>query len=103
MQEQTRREIVRALAEVVIPVVLEMAILAFAAVVQWFRNFRESIEENDIAFTLRQELSNGRHTIVQGIFDHSTDQVKQARRINATQLDPKLSHAHAQNKLVIYT
>ncbi|WP_066948693.1 hypothetical protein [Streptomyces lushanensis] len=95
--------ILMALASVVIDIVLTVVVLAFFAVVQWFLEVQESVDESDIAFTLKQELKNGEYAVFQGIFDQSTDRLEHVRRINTKQLDSKLSQAHAQDKLVVYT
>lgn len=95
--------ILAALAELIIEVVLTVVVLAFAAVVDWFVQRRAVMDENDIAFTLRRQLDSGGYTVVQGIFDESTNQVSDARRVNANRLDPRLAKAHARENLAIYT
>ncbi|MFI9814527.1 hypothetical protein [Saccharothrix variisporea] len=95
--------ILSALAGLIIEVVLTVVVLAFAAVVDWFVRRHAVMDEDDIAFTLRQQLDNGAYTIVQGIFDEATGQVTDARRVNANRLDPRLARAHARDDLAVYT
>ncbi|MEJ2852671.1 MULTISPECIES: hypothetical protein [unclassified Saccharothrix] len=95
--------ILSALAGLIIEVVLTVVVLAFAAVVDWFVQRYASMDEDDIAFTLRQQLDTGAFTVVQGIFDQATGQVTEARRVNANRLDPRLAQAHARENLAVYT
>ena len=95
--------ILAALAAVVIDVVVTVAILAFVSVVQWFLDLQENMDENDLAFTIKQELKSGNYTVYQGVFDKSTDKIKKARRINTNKLDTRLAEAHADDNLVVYT
>lgn len=95
--------ILTALAVVIIEFVVNVAILAFAAVVQWFLNLGPAITENDVAFTLKQEVKNGRYTMFQGVLNRETHELGRVRRIEAQGLDARLTEAHERTPLVLYT
>lgn len=95
--------ILYALTQFIIEVIITLLLVSLAAIVDWFLGISNTIDEEDLAFTLKQDLNNGEFTIVQGLFDQSTGKVETARRINGKQLDPKLAQAHNRDRLVLYT
>ena len=70
----------------------------------WFRS-RQSILETDkdnIAFTIREKLRTGKVKIVQGIWNTSEEQLKDARVVEGESLDQKLDDLHDDDNLVQY-
>lgn len=95
--------ILAALAYVVVQVVIAVVLLAMAAVLEWFMEIgADELDDDQIAFTLKQELSNG-YTVYQGMFDKSANKMGSVRRIKAEKLDSELQRAHAHDNLVVYT
>ena len=95
--------ILAALLAAAVETVFTVVLLLFAAVIEWFLELAEAMDETDLAFTLKTEMEQGRYNIVQGVFDQSTDKVKQARRIQANRLEDRVKRAHDNRALVIYT
>lgn len=94
--------IAAALAYAVFQAIITVAVLLISAVVTWFVERANEMSENDIAFTLKQEMAQG-YTVYQGIFNQSSGHLGKVRKIKASQLDSDLRRAHAQNNLVVYT
>lgn len=95
--------ILEAIAEAFIEAVITLIVLAFVTIIQWFLDLEENMADEDLAFTLKQRMSNGQYTVYQGIYDQNTAGIRRARRFNANRLDPKLAKAHSQDDLVVYT
>lgn len=93
------------LAGMVVEVVLTVAVLLFIEVINWFLGLDRELTEDDIGFTLKRELADGRTRVYQGVMrqrDGDVD-IRRIRRIDADRLDPKLEKDHADNPLVLYT
>ena len=92
-----------ALLRIAIETVAVLVMLVFSELIEWFINVAQVLDDQDLAFTLKTEMNRGRYTIVQGVFDQRTDQVKKARRIEAERVDARIRSAHESNALVVYT
>jgi len=78
--------------------------LLFSRIISWFRE-REALVKEDadnLAFTIKQSLENGKVKFVQGIFNKKTNEIKDAEQFEAEKLDKKLEDAHRGQDLVIY-
>jgi len=96
-----RRELLATAAVMVVEVVVRLAILTCAIVIDWFRSPQNQMTRSDIAFTLKNELQ-GEFAVVQGIFDTSNGIVKSSRQINASRVDGEMAQLHRDTNLVIY-
>ena len=83
-----------------------VALLGADNIINWFRGFftnRNRIKNpSEIAFTLKEKLSNGNVKIVQGVFCQKTDQIEDGIQYEAEQLDKDLEAIHEDEDLVIY-
>lgn len=96
-----------------LPLLAILGGLAFAAVVVlvylnwdriigWFRG-RQSLKQADrdnIAFTVKENLSDGNYSVVQGIFNQRTNQVLDGEKYNAKDLCDELKYN--KESLIIY-
>jgi len=66
-------------------------------VVSWFKN--RNIKENEVAFSLTEQLRNGEYKIIQGIFSKINDDVIQSRQIDSQEVDDLLK----KEEIILYT
>jgi hypothetical protein len=84
--------------------ITSLDIFSFNEVIAWFKE-RESLiksNEDNIAFTLLSERKDKNIEIVIGIFNKKSDQIIEAEKVIARQLDERLSEAHQNHELVVY-
>jgi hypothetical protein len=81
-----------------------VAIVFFDEIVDWFRS-RNGLKQSDrdnVAFTLKENLSNGQYKVVRGIFNTRTSTILDAKAEQTRQLDAKLRAVHGTENLVVY-
>lgn len=84
--------------------VVTLVVVSFDAIVTWFRdrNAIKVADKDNIAFTIKQNIENGKHKVIQGIFNERTGAVVDGQVFVATELDAKLQELHNGTELVIY-
>ena len=90
-----------ALAAVGSIVLVEIAILALEELISWFNSI-ETINENDIGFTVKKAIEDDKVTVIQGVFNKRTNQVTRAREIVSNKVDDKINEFHRNHQVVIY-
>jgi len=95
--------IIKALDRLIVSIT-SVSIFSFKDAIAWFKK-RESLlkaDKENIAFTLHSERNDKNHEIVIGIFNKKNDQIIEAERVIARQLDNRLAEAHHDHDLVVY-
>lgn len=96
------------LAAIAVLGIIWVAVLTYPIILEWFQepHVRDLVEEdaNELAFTLKRELSAGNVTVVQGVFNRRTDKVhlEASRNIRAAAIDEELTDLHRGKALVVY-
>lgn len=80
-------------------------LLTLDEVVNWFRKNAYLMVGNDIAFTVQRAIANKECNVIQGVFSQNTGQIKEARVINASNVDSGILRAHdyGRKEVAIYT
>jgi hypothetical protein len=79
--------------------------LNIAQIIDWFKPRRTNISAVDkakIYFTLMDRLAAHDYKVVQGVFDRRTQQLGDARAVNAKGIDAQLRGYHRHHELVTY-
>ncbi|HIK12892.1 MAG TPA: hypothetical protein IGS52_21975 [Oscillatoriaceae cyanobacterium M33_DOE_052] len=85
--------------------------LTLEIIASWFRRFAHLIVQNDrraigdrdyLAFTVKQAINTGNYKIAQGIFNTRTEEIYDARAIEAGSLDSKIQSEHRFKEVVIW-
>ena len=98
--------ILAGVATFVITKVITFIILHWREIVGWFQkwlNRHENVDKDAIGFTIREAMANGNYRTVQGIFNKQTNDVEDARRINAEQLDAETREQCFREKVTLFT
>ena len=98
--------ILAGVATFVITKVITFIILHWREIVGWFQkwlNRHENVDKDAIVFTIREAMANGNYRTVQGIFNKQTNDVEDARRINAEQLDAETREQCFREKVTLFT
>ena len=84
--------------------VIYAAILTVKAVVNWFKTRAALVnsDQDNIAFTVREKLSNGDFALYQGIFNTRTEQLLDRQKLVGEQLDSELEQMHRDQSMVVY-
>ena len=84
--------------------VIYAAILTVNAVVNWFKARAALVnsDRDNIAFTIRDKLSNGDFALYQGIFNTRTEQLLDGQKLVGEQLDSELAAMHRDQAMVVY-
>lgn len=84
--------------------VVYLAIITVDAVINWFRNKREIVQSDrdNVAFTIKENMDNGRYVVYQGVFNRSTEQLVDGQKLEADQIDDELRTMHDQQPMVVY-
>lgn len=106
-------------AHAVVAVVVTVAAITLAGLMEWFEEREQVLEKNKnaLAFTLGTMINNkqyvevpglfsgktGSNRIIQGIYDKKTNKILDMRAISGSRLEPALAQAHANERLAIYT
>jgi len=83
--------------------IVALTLISFKIVKTWFRS-RQKIKESDknnIAFTLKEHMSNGEYAVCQGIFNTSSEELLEGVRMQG-KIDKDLEAIHAGRPMVIY-
>lgn len=94
------------IATFVISEIIRFVILHWREIVGWFQkwlNRHENVDKDAIGFTIREAMQNGNYRTVQGIFNKSTNEVEDARRINAEQVDSETAEQCFREKVTLFT
>ena len=93
-----------ALGAAAIAAIVTLVVLRYDDIVNWFRSRQRLVasDTNNIAFTLKQHLSNNNFEVVQGIFNAETNKLADGVIIRANQLDSQVEFSHRTHDLVIY-
>ncbi len=86
-------------------VVFTCAVILFGPhIISWFKKHSEVInaDASKVAFTLKEKMTSGDCSFVQGVFDQTTEKVIEVRRIESQQVDDELREVHAAKTLAIY-
>jgi hypothetical protein len=84
---------------------LAVTVLNITQIIDWFQARRTNIPAVDkakIYFTLMDRLAAHDYKVVQGVFDRRTQQLGDARAINAKGIDAQLRGYHRHDELVTY-
>jgi len=85
--------------------------LTLEILANWFKKFAYLIVENDrrslknreyLAFTVKQAIDDGNYKIAQGVFNTKTEEVHDARGIEADSVDSKIRNAHLFNEVAFW-
>lgn len=84
--------------------VVYAAILTVNKVIGWFRNRTQLVhsDRSNIAFTIREALSNGKFAVYQGVFNTRSEQLLDGVKNECSELDPQLAALHQEEPMVIY-
>lgn len=84
--------------------VVYLAIITVDAVINWFRNRRAIVQrdQSNIAFTIKENMENGRYVVYQGIFNRRTETLLEGQKLESKQIDEQLQSMHVQQPMVIY-
>lgn len=77
-------------------------LLLFSDVQQKFDEVQHK-DIDEVGFTVAESMANGNHNLVQGVFNKRTNQVRNAHKWEAENLDSRLSGYHRHHKVVIYS
>ena len=98
--------ILAGIATFVISEVIRFVILHWREIVGWFQkwlNRHENVDKDAIGFTIREAMADGNFRTVQGIFNKSTNEVEDARRIKAEQVDAETGEQCFREKVTLFT
>ena len=73
--------------------------LTFKDIITWIREKGQQANENKVAFVLKEKTKDGIYSIVAGVFNKETEEVTDAVKYEATEIDQELKD---QDDLVIY-
>jgi len=84
--------------------VVYLAIITVDAVINWFRNKQAIVQsdQDNIAFTIKDNMENGRYVVYQGIFNRRTETLLEGQKLESEQIDEQLQSMHAQQPMVVY-
>jgi len=83
------------LAGIAFTAIVVVVFLNWGRIVNWFRN-RQSLKQADrdnIAFTLKDSLNNGKYSVIQGIFNQRTNEVLDAEKYDAGDVCNELKYS----------
>jgi len=96
--------ILAALAGFAIGAVIVVVILKWDYIINWLRS-RQQLKESDkanVAFTLKERIETGDYVVIEGIFNKRTNEILDAEKVQAKNLDEKLAKVHQNSDLAIY-
>ena len=83
-----------------------IALLGWENIINWFQNYfsnKGKIKSPDeLAFTVKQSLENGKCKVIQGIFSKKSSKIEDGVEYTAEKLDEQLQEVHANDELVVY-
>jgi hypothetical protein len=84
--------------------VIYAAILSVNAVINWFQSRAALVntDRDNIAFTIREKLSNGDYALYQGIFNKRTETLIDGQKLVGGELDSQLAQMHRDQAMVVY-
>jgi hypothetical protein len=59
-------------------------------------------DRDNIAFTIREKLSNGDYALYQGIFNKRTETLIDGQKLVGGELDSQLAQMHRDQAMVVY-
>jgi hypothetical protein len=85
-------------------IIIEVFHILWTMIVDWFRQHQSLAlaDVNNIAFTIKRGLSEGKHGLIQGIFNKATDQLVAHQVVQGQGMDDRLRQAHQRHDLVLY-
>jgi len=96
---------IAALAATVFVAAVVIKHLTIEKILSWFRG-RQQLSQGDrnkVGFSILKELQSGNFTVVQGIYDKSSDNVLETTEIEAENVDQEVKRLHRQDGLAVYT
>ena len=84
--------------------VVYLAIISVDAVINWFRN-KSAIVQSDrdnIAFTIKENMENGRYAVYQGVFNRRTETLIDGHKLESDRIDEQVQSMHARQPMVVY-
>jgi hypothetical protein len=84
--------------------VVVLVCLNWDRIVDWFKGRRalKQSDKDNIAFTLQQKLSNGKHKTVEGIFNKGSNKLLDGTVYESETIDEQLAEYHRNDELVVY-
>lgn len=98
--------ILAGIATFIISEIIRYVFLHWREIVGWFQkwlNKSENVDKDAIGFTIKEAMENGNYRTVQGIFNKKTNEVEDARRVQAEQLDEETRKQCFQEKVTLFT
>ncbi|MBQ7695549.1 MAG: hypothetical protein IJT50_10540 [Lentisphaeria bacterium] len=81
--------------------------LRWEDLVNWFKNWlslHPAEDENSIGFTIQETVKDVKYALVQGVFNKSTNQIEDARRIHADEVDAEVKEqCFGKEKITIFS
>ena len=82
-------------------------LLRWQDLMNWFKNWlslHPAEDENSVGFTIQETVKDVKYALVQGVFNKSTNQIEDARRIQADEVDAKVKdQCFGKEKVIIFT
>ena len=98
--------ITAALAVFAITEIVRFVLLHWQEIVNWFQNWlnsHQSVDKDAVGFTMREAIKKGDFKVIQGVFNRSTGEVVDARRIEAENLDSETRQNCFTKKVTLFT
>lgn len=82
-----------------------IAVLTIDYLTEWFDNYQSSntVDFDDVGFTIKESLKKGDVKVIQGVFNKNSGTVKDARRIEAENVDKNTRIQLGKEKLTIFS
>ena len=81
--------------------------LRWEDLVNWFKNWlslHPAEDENRVGFTIQETVKDVKYALVQGVFNKSTNQIEDARRIHADEVDAEVKEqCFGKEKITIFS
>ncbi len=84
--------------------VVYLAMITINSILNWFcqRTALALSDRENIAFTIKDNLANGKFVVYQGIFNRRTEQLLDGQKLVAEQVDVRVAEMHAEQPMVVY-
>ena len=73
----------------------------------WFKNWlslHPAEDENSVGFTIQETVKDVKYALVQGVFNKTTNQIEDARRIHADEVDAEVKEqCFGKEKITIFS
>ncbi len=86
-------------------VVVNLLLLSLEIIIDWFREraARVSSDPTKLAVTVAEQLETGNVSYVQGIFDTSTSEFVEARRLKAKEAEAAVQAEHRRHNVAVWS